>query len=136
MVGTSGKLLITRRTFATLFFTVPNSSCRKVMFFTSVCQEFWHGGWERCLSHCSAFWDTQPFRQIPRTHTPGQTNPQAPSWSDTPWSDTSPGQTPTLAGRHPLLHPPPVTATAADSTYPTGMYSCYFKLWSVLQANY
>ena len=29
-------------------------------------------------------------------------------------------------GRHPLgRHPPPETATVADFTHPTGMYSCY-----------
>ena len=50
-------------------------------------------------------------------------------WADTPWADTSPGQS--TLGRHiPLSrHPlpgqtPPMMATAADGTHPTGMHYC------------
>ena len=48
-------------------------------------------------------WPTHPNRCTP------------PSWADTPRQ----------AGTPPLgRHPPPGTATAADGTHPTGMYSC------------
>ena len=99
--------------FHDIIFTVRNSSCRKVMFLQAsvknsgtggvgrdVCPTAVHSGIHNPSGRSPAH--TPLGRQTPR-HPPGQTPPgQTP-----PWSDTSPGQTPALAGRHPLLPPPP-----------------------------
>ena len=69
-----------------------------------------------------------------------------PPWADTPRADTPlPGQTPPLGqtlppGRHPPGQTPPWAetpeiATAADSTYLTGMHSCFqvrSNVWMLL----
>ena len=60
-----------------------------------------------------------------------------PTWqADTPSRQTLPGkQTPLLAGStpwagNPQNRHPPVTATAADGTHPTGMHSCFLHMLS------
>ena len=60
-------------------------------------------------------------------YTPRQTPPPPPR--QTPYADTprqTPRQTPPKTDT-PL--PPQQTATAADGTHPTGMYSCYANCW-------
>ena len=84
----------------------PQTKLRKCNVFTSVCQEFWP--------------------QEGDVHPQADTTPQADNlWAD-PMGRHPPGQTPpgqTLPRQTP---PPHQTATAADSTHPTGMHSCFF----------
>ena len=101
-------------------FTIRNSSCTKVMFYT-------------CLWFCSQgdvyLWVQGEGGCIP----PGQTPPrQTPLWANTLLGRHSLEQTPLLGrhtptlGRHSIgRHWPPETATAADCLHPTEMHSCF-----------
>ena len=80
----------------------PQTKLRRGNFLHLSVSHSVHGG---CLPQCM-------LGYIP----PGET-PQA----DTPWTDT-PRQTP--HGQTPLDRHPQQTATAADGTHPTGMFSC------------
>ena len=97
-----------------LYFYRLQHNCGKVMYSQASVILFMGGG---CVSQ----------------HAMGQTPPrQTPPWADIPhpWADPpTPRQTPPMRhhsqGRHPPgRHPPPPTATAVDSTHPTGMHSC------------
>ena len=108
----------------------PQRSCDKVMFSQA----------SVILFTGFVVWQTPPLQTDTHKH-PGQTPPrQTPSrqtppflgrhplsWGDTPWAGT-PRETPPLPSACWNTHPPPAQctmATAADSTHPTGMHSCY-----------
>ena len=104
--------------------TVRKRRCGKVMFYTCLPVILFTGEGSVCLSAC---WDTH----LPWADTPGQTPLQA----DTPQADTLPAQymlgytspAQSILGYTPCpLHAGIDMATAADSTHPTGMHSCYF----------
>ena len=93
----------------------PQTKLRKGIVFTSVCQEFCpQGGVPQCLlRYTPLLWAGTPPGQVPPLgrHPPGR-HPR--------------GQAPLLeADPYPWSRPPPQqTATAVDSTHPTGMHSC------------
>ena len=88
-----------------LLFLPSATKLRQGNIFRSVCQEFCPQG--GCLPRCML----------------GYTTP-TPPWADTPLGRHPPGRHP--PGRHPQADTlPQQTATAADATHPTGMYSCY-----------
>ena len=75
-------------------------------------------------------WADTPRQTCPRQPPPGQTPLRQTPQADTPQADTpSPGQTPLKADTPPPI--PQQTATAADSTHPTRMHSCYTLLLHV-----
>ena len=89
----------------------PQRSCGKVMFLHLSVSHSVHRGRSVCGRHPQA--DTHLGR-YPRGRHPRGRHPQADTpQAETPWADT-PGR-----------HSPGQTATAADSTHPTGMHSCW-----------
>ena len=82
----------------------PQRSCVKIMFL-----------------HVSAILSTgECLADSPLGRHPQADTPLGRPLGRHPQADTPPTDTP--LGRH---APPPVTATAADGTHPTGMHSCY-----------
>ena len=67
--------------------------------------------------------DTPQEQTPPRSRHPQSRHPP----EQTPPKQTPPEQTPPPQSRHPLEQTPPRnTVTAADSTHPTGMHSCWY----------
>ena len=98
-------------------------SCGKLIFSQACVKNSVHVG----VSAVNACWDTPPstdtpqgrppWADTPRRHPPGRHLPrQTPPGRHLPWADTPRADTP---------NPAPPTATAADGTHPTGMFSRY-----------
>ena len=108
----------------------PQRSCGRVMFLHLSVSHSVYGG---CVSqHALRQTSQHALRQMPpqadiSQHTLGQTPPQA-DISQHALGQTPPGQT--YPGMHWGRQPPPLMATAADGTHPTGMHSCW-RCWRI-----
>ena len=107
------------------FFTISYSSCGKVMFSqVSVCT--WGKG-VHPLGWQSPPWEMPPVILPSGKHLSwSDTSPSPPRQTPLPWQTPPPGQT----------LPPTEMATAADSTHPTGMHSCCYRLGTVYSKSF